>query len=128
MEWVRTGCTREVFLTRSHAIKIPSLVSWKSFLNGLLANMQERAFSATGWPELCPVVWSIPGGWCVVMQRAGEIDPDTWFSFSERDGGHPTENVEPWISGSKDYIIPVEMKMNSFGVLDGRIVAVDYGN
>lgn len=128
MEWVRTGCTREVFLTRRHAIKVPSFHSWRLFLTGLLCNMQERTFSKAGWPELCPVVWSIPGGWLLVMRRADEMDRETWFSFSDRDGGTPTEAVPAWINKSGDYFIPVEMKMNSFGILDGRIVAIDYGS
>jgi hypothetical protein len=46
------------------------LLSWKHFLYGLLANMQEAQFSKTSWPELCPVLWSLPGGFLVVMPRA----------------------------------------------------------
>jgi hypothetical protein len=36
----------------------------------LLANMQERDLSKLGWPELCPVVFAVPGGRLVVMRRA----------------------------------------------------------
>ena len=35
---------------------------WDSLLRGLLSNMQERDFAAERWPELCPVLFSMPGG------------------------------------------------------------------
>lgn len=119
MKYIGDGVTREVFLTKRYAIKIPKIrYGWKMFLEGLLANMQEREFSATGWPELCPVVFALPGGWLVVMRRAESltdaefrsIDPDSWGVTS-------------------DYRVPVEAKKrSSFGKIDGRIVAVDYGS
>lgn len=86
---------------------------------GLLANLQERSFSAAGWPELCPVIWAFPGGWLLIMRRARQLTMKEFDSliYSE------------WIKGdSNDYIIPVEEKLDSFGMLDGKIVAVDYGN
>lgn len=111
-----TGVTRHVLLVGPWAVKVPALWSWKLFLCGLLANMQERSFASTGWPELCPVVASIPGGWLVVMRRArvmtdAEFDQFDAKAFCEK-GSH---------------IIPAEAKANSFGWLRGRVVAVDYG-
>ena len=98
------------------ALKVPRTTTWRTFLNGLLANMQEREFSRTGWPELCPVRFSIPGGWLVVMDRARPLDDAEWCDFEpELFTEHP------------DYTIPVEPKQDSFGVLAGRVVAVDYG-
>lgn len=115
-----TGCTRHVLLIGPWAVKVPAFWrsdgGWKLFLCGLLANMQERDFSATGWPELCPVVASIPGGWLVVMRRAREMTDDEFAAF---DAKNFCEN--------EDRIIPAEHKSNSFGWLDGRIVAFDYG-
>ena len=46
------GATRFVIITRRRAYKFPRLLSWRHFLWGLLANMQERQFGRTGWPEL----------------------------------------------------------------------------
>jgi hypothetical protein len=43
-------------VTKRRAYKLPSFYSWKHFLLGLLANMQEAEFSRTGRPELCPVL------------------------------------------------------------------------
>ena len=105
------GATRIVLLVGGYAVKLPRLNTWRTFLNGLLANMQEREFSLTGWPELCPVLFSFPGGWLVVMRRAR---PLTYCEF---------EAVDMRGFGG----IPVEGKRDSFGWLDGRIVAVDYG-
>lgn len=85
--------------------------------------MQEVTFSRTGWPELCPVVFALPGGWLTVMRRA---EPLTREQFENLD-------FAEWIKGGTDlpkgeWVIPVENKLDSFGVLAGRIVAVDYGS
>lgn len=110
------GATRWVLLVCGLALKVPRTTTWRTFLNGLLANMQEREFSRTGWPELCPVRFSVPGGWLVVMDRARPLDDAEWCDFEpELFTEHP------------DYTIPVEPKQDSFGVLAGRVVAVDYG-
>lgn len=117
-EWNRQGITREVFLIGRYAIKVPRIVyGWKMFLCGLLANMQERTFGSTGWPEICPVVFSLPGGWLVVMRRARLLTDDEWRVFD------PKAFCE-----TEEYTVPAETKRDSFGVLDGRIVAIDYGN
>lgn len=113
---VRHGSTRVVLLIGRWALKLPSLYSWPHFLRGLLCNMQEAMFSATGWPELCPVVLSIPGGWLVVMPRAHPISREEFFSM----------DYESFVQ-RPDHVVPVERKLDSFGMLDGRLVAVDYG-
>ena len=117
------GTTRTVILIRRWAIKIPVFREWRLFLSGLLANMQERRFAAAGWPELCPVVFALPGGWLLVMRRAEPLTREQFFAL----------NYGEWIKGGNDlpkgdWIIPVENKLDSFGILDGRIVAVDYGS
>jgi hypothetical protein len=116
--WNRQGITREVFLVGRFAIKVPKLIyGWHKFLCGLLANMQERVFARTGWPELCPVVFAVPGGWLLVMRRADPLGEDEWMAF----------DAEAFCNRD-DRVIPAEIKRDSFGWLDGRIVAVDYGN
>jgi len=113
---VRQGATRTVLLTRRHAIKVPRPTNWRLFLAGLLANMQERQFARTGWPQLCPVRWSTPGGWLLVMPRCRPLrqplTQDEYEAFVEHD----------------DYRVPVEWKTDSFGYLAGRLVAIDYGS
>lgn len=119
MEWCRDGITRDVFLISKYAIKIPKLTyGWGSFLQGLLANMQEVRFAASGWPELCPILFALPGGLCVVMPRTEPLDEmGDWKDFN------PIAFCQ-----TEDYVIPCEYKWDSFGKLDGRIVAIDYGN
>ena len=113
---VTSGATRTVLLIGRYAIKVPRCSSWRTFLNGLLANMQERQFARTGWPELCPVLASLPGGWLLVMPRAAPMSDAEWCDFE------PEAFCE-----TESYTLPVEHKQDSFGLLDGRVVAVDYG-
>lgn len=108
MKVIRSS-TRTVLLAGSWAFKIPSFRSWDGFLRGLLANMQEAEFSLTEWPELCPVSFSIPLGLLVVMPYCRPLSEEEWPDRGE-------------------YMVPVEMKPDSFGILEGRIVAVDYGS
>lgn len=111
------GCTRRVLLLGRYAVKVPAMTEWRLFLLGLLANMQEALFSKAGWPELCPVVWSLPGGFLVVMRRARELTDDEFLAL----------DLEQWVKRD-EYVVPVEIKSDSFGILDGRLVAIDYGN
>ena len=99
------------------AVKIPSLVEWRLFLLGLLANMQESKFSKTGWPELCPVLFSIPGGFMVIQKRAVPVCEEEYFAMSFED-----------LTIRDNYIVPAEDKPDSWGKIKGKIVAVDYGN
>lgn len=112
----KQGATRYVFLIRQYAIKIPRCSAWKLFLHGLLANMQECLFAKAGWQELCPVLWSLPGGFLLVMPRCEPITApltkDEYLALVE----HP------------DYTVPAEHKQDSFGIYQGRLVAIDYGS
>lgn len=114
------GVTRTVLLVGRYAFKFPAMGEWRLFLLGLLANMQERMFARTGWPELCPVLFSLPGGWLVVMRRAKVLTEPEWLALDEKE-------VSEFIN-RPGYIVPAELKSDSFGWLDGRLVAVDYGN
>lgn len=115
------GVTRFVILTRRYAIKVPRFwhygeFRWEMFLAGLLGNMQERMFAKTGWPELCPVYFALPGGWLLVMPRVEmlteELTEEQYEAFTDR----------------QDYHVPAEHKADSFGYLNGRLVAIDYGS
>ena len=112
-----TGTHRVVHCIGQFAIKRPVLFSWKLFLCGLLANMQEAMFSKTGWPELCPVIFTFPGGWFNIMNRALPLTDEQFLNF----------DYSEWVERN-DYTIPVENKKCSFGFLNGEIVAVDYGS
>jgi hypothetical protein len=105
MKHVR-GITREVFLMRNYAIKIPSFRSWSLFLSGLLANMQEATWSGYD-SRLCPVLRYIPGGFVVVMPRCDAVADVNYADF---DG------------------LPCDFKDENFGIYNGRTVLIDYGS
>jgi hypothetical protein len=113
----KNGATRIVFLAKKYAIKIPRLDSWKVILVGLLANLQERTFSATGWEELCPVIFADPIGLLVIMPR---LEPIDWETFCQL-------NYDLFVN-QPNYVVPVENKIDSFGWLNECIVAIDYGS
>ena len=115
---LKQGATRNVLLTKRYAIKVPRLVEWRLLLYGLLANMQERQY----WrhlrhDKLCPVLWSLPGGFLLVMRRTTELSRDDFATF----------DYEAFVE-NETWRVPVENKQDSFGWYYGRIVAVDYGS
>lgn len=104
------GITRKVLLIHRWAIKIPTLrYGWAKLIQGLLANIQERIWSGSD-NRLCPVVFSIPGGWLNVMPRARVCKPDEldYADFRSLPFG--------------------DFKPDNFGWLDGHVVMIDYGS
>lgn len=123
MPEIKYGTTRTVLLVGGLAIKIPSMVEWRLFLYGLLGNMQE----ARWWREMpdsrammCPVLFAVPGGFLTVKRRATPVTDEEWF-YQSADG-------RDWYEEAHALCIPVENKVDSWGRIDGRIVAVDYGS
>lgn len=101
------GATRHVLLIGSWALKIPRLThGCRPFLQGMLANMCEALWAKTGDERLCPVLWCAPAGLGLLMPKAlparGQV-----FSI---------ENL------------PAENKPDSFGLLQGKLVLLDYGD
>jgi hypothetical protein len=113
--------------------------------------MQERAFSKTGWPELCPVKFYIPGGFLVVMPYARPLTFEEWRAFNYRDfvsrgdselaslfdhyapnwrrdeAWQPLHHLERGEAAPGGGLVPALYFRDSFGVFEGRIVAIDYG-
>lgn len=116
----KRGITREVILIGKYAFKIPSLRSWWLFLEGLQCNMNETQRQKCS-DRFCPIVFSFPGGFLNIMKRCTPLkvyDRDEmrnifYLSKETEDG-----NVHNF----------VENKECSFGILDGKLVAVDYGS
>lgn len=110
------GISRTVFLIGRYAVKVPTgRYGWAKWLRGLVANLQEREWAGFRYPELCPVLASDPLGLVVIMPRAEilarPLTPDELRGLAVR-------GVE----------LPVEYKPDSFGYLNGNLVAVDYGD
>lgn len=115
---VCAGVSRAVLLVGPWAIKVPRASSWKAFLWGLLANMQEADLGSRGWPELCPVRFTLPGGFLVIMERAEVCTVER----------APAEADYRRLTNVEGRCVPAEWKPSSWGRLpDGRLVAVDYG-
>lgn len=108
---LRQGHSRTVIITRKWAFKFPSLRHWRGFLYGLLNNMAEVEWSGFN-QSFCPVRFSLPGGFLVVMPRCAPVDASYSDEMEEICLGHF------WI----------EDKLDSFGILNGQVVAVDYGD
>lgn len=102
------GTTRIVFLIGKYAVKLPRIYNWKMFLRGLVANMNEALFSGV-WDELCPVRFSFPGGFMIIMDRA-----------------EPVDDVD--LTKLPEVIVNMaETKPNNYGLLNNKLVAIDYG-
>ena len=112
---IKYGSTRVCILTKKYAFKIPRLVKFRSFLYGLLANINEVEFSKMKDRRLFPVLFSIPYGFLVVMPRCKQI------SYSEFTLVIDSDFIEV------PFHIPCEPKYDSFGKLNNKIVAIDYG-
>jgi hypothetical protein len=108
----RQGRNRWVILTRRHAVKIPSLASWQDFLFGLLNNMKE-AFDGRRSGR-CPVVAKLPLGLAVVMPRAEPLDEVRFAAFDYHEF-------------CRQHGVCAERKPDSFGLLKGEVVVLDYG-
>lgn len=122
---IRKGTTRWVYLIGNYAIKFPSLYSWVSFLQGLLGNICEHnrykwSCKNLVYPQekLCPVLFKFPLGLFIIMKRAEILNESDFIKFDYND----------FVKVNEFYSIPIEGKQDSFGWLNGKIVAVDYGN
>lgn len=104
---VSRGASRTVLLVGRWAVKIPRLrAGWRALLCGLLSNMAERDRWRAGPRDgLCPVLWALPGGLCVVMPRVEMA-------------GAAQEGLA--------HLTGYDHKASSYGYHRGELVAVDY--
>lgn len=122
------GTTRWVFLVGNYAIKIPSLSSWKQFLNGLLANMQEREFSKmdkSSWHYslIADVHYCDPLGFLLIMERADY----TLSEFIMRPWEH--QIAENLFKECEKQGVPVDKKLSNVGKFgEYELKLIDYGN
>lgn len=126
------GCSRMVLLTRRYAIKFPNVrYRYPAALWGMLHNLSEAmwwksstgAFDDDGQQKpyqrlLCPVLGRVWLGFCIVMPRAEQLDRrfDCPVVFRWLDDRFCAAGVS----------CPAELKVESFGILNGEIVAIDY--
>lgn len=118
----RTGSNRLVVLFGPIAIK------FARSLHGRKACLLERAIWAHygGKPGngelLCPILWSDRHGRCVVMRIAEPIPAHREAEWAAR--------CSAWhySPGNGNLGDPSERCLSNWGLIDGRIVMIDYGN
>lgn len=118
--------TRWVIPVGSCVIKLPSLRSWRQFLQGMLANLQEREFSKmdkAAWPRelLARVKYCDFLGLCLVMERADCVLPDC---------PHPSilQQVAEFFALCEEHGLPVDPRPGNIGMFDGEFRLIDYGS
>lgn len=113
----RRGITRTVIITTRYAIKVPSLRGGSlggargrlgGFARGLLANQSEYQWhDFEPWAgKVAPVLRSWLGGFVQVYPRCEPVAVDALLPLLDPDPG--------------------DHKLENFGVLNGRVVRVDY--
>jgi hypothetical protein len=113
---IQRGASRIVVLIAASALKFPTVHSWRQFLRGLMANMDEAEFYRRGAIGLCPVTFAVPGGFLTIMKRAAPLSDVEWGIIAYR----------PPDVFAAEVRVEVEHKRSSWGTIGGEIVAVDY--
>lgn len=127
----RQGCTRIVILTKNYAFKIPNFLDgYKLFLTGLLANLQEKQFAILKYKKLCPILFTLPLGFLIVMPRVDMLSEQEFLNINFEDFDMYKSEIFPYKLDiiENGYFISVENKANSFGWYKNDLVCVDYGN
>lgn len=118
---IRKGATRSVFVFSNFVIKVPTFLSWRLFLNGLLANIQEELFSGVD-DCLCPVMYSDIFGFVLIMKRAcvipNRINHLNFCNYLEA----------KYKNNNMSELILSDSKPSNWGILEGKLVKIDYGN
>lgn len=126
------GCSRMVILIGNYAIKLPNLkYRYPSCLWGLIHNLSESNWYKASQgifnngeiqdydKLLCPILYANRFGLVVIMKRAQPL-PKTF----------DCPIVFEWLASRfikfGDCICPAEKKIDSFGLLNNEIVAIDY--
>ncbi|GEP06865.1 hypothetical protein [Methylobacterium oxalidis] len=113
-----TGSTRVVVVAGDFAFKIARSAEHRA------CNLFEERIWSEATPErkemLCPVVQSLFDGWVLVMRAARPLS-------DEEAATHLAADTYPdwdYVPGGEDE--PFEYKASDWGMLDGRLVALDY--
>jgi hypothetical protein len=127
---IKRGATRIVFIFRKFVIKVPNFTySYRNFIRGILSNIDEdRTWRwNSGKYEngkshlLCPVIFSLWGGWLLIMARADVLK----WSGDVRALPHtdnPNDVYKEWIEAG----LGGDDKADNYGYYKGRLVKVDY--
>lgn len=114
------GTTRVVYVLGNYAFKFPRTNRWKSFLRGILANMDEYFWykhSPIEWKDkMCPVIFKSWGGFLLIMEKADELSDNEY-------------NKKQFAEMFKIIPISLDNKIMNFGRLkNNKVVLVDYAD
>lgn len=90
--------------------------------SGQLRNGRERVRGKAGRSDLCPVMYSLFSDWLLITPRALPLTQTQWLSLRVMLADDALSILSPFAAGF------VKFKEESFGVLNGAIVAVEYGD
>ena len=114
---MKKGVTRLVFLTGSYVLKIPNFTySHQHFLNGMYANWSERQFSKSfknlpEYEKIAPTIFCTWFGFLSIQKRVESLKFDIKTNLDLREQ-------------FKD--ICEDFKSENFGILNDKIVCIDY--
>lgn len=117
----RKGTTRIVFVFKHFVIKFPSFSSWKLFLHGLLANIQEGSFTKAMEKQtgLVPVYYFNSLGFCLISKRARLVKHRGLFWVELTRLVVTSELHEDfWLD---------DVKPENFGFINNQLVKIDLG-
>lgn len=120
---IKKGATRTVFVFNKFVIKIPNFQEYKLFLNGLLANLQEKSFSKMNRIDLAKVKYCNKFGFILIMEKAQELDVKNidWLRFKERlEDKYKNDDM-------KEFMLS-DSKPSNWGYINNKLVKIDYGN
>lgn len=120
---IKRGATRIVFIFKQFVIKIPNIQEYRLFLNGLLANLQEKEFSKMNRSDLCHVKFCTKFGLILIMNKAEELDIKNidWLIFKEQlESKYENDQM-------KEFILS-DSKPSNWGYINNKLVKIDYGN
>ena len=125
---LRKGATRAVLLIGPYAIKVPRTYSWRTFLNGLLANMQERMFWYQMKSPLCAKVhYADPIGLVLVMERADRVLGEGLYGAKQLTPEEASRAHE-FFDRCKAASLPVDPTCSNIGVFGDTLKLIDYGS
>lgn len=119
---IESGITRNCLVFKNIVIKFPTFISYKLFLKGLLANLQEKQFSKLEREDLAKVYYGNSLGLVIIMKRANVVDVlCNWGEFKDMIyKKYENDNM-------KDFMLS-DCKPSNWGYINNNLVKIDYGD
>jgi len=126
---IKKGATRIVFVFKRNVVKIPNVNKYQLFLNGILANLQEKSFSKLGRKDLAKVKYCDRFGLFLIMERVTELDNE---NIPIRRWKREMKKI--YEDDILEEFMLSDLKPSNWGYIEGfgdvesRFVKFDYGN